>query len=169
MTPAENCPGFPLHCRLPERQCEINQGSIQAFVKLCNKARLLSHESVVIDGAKFRAVNADNKIYVSNNAKKVLLDVEEKISRYMKELDEAAVAEPRLGALTKEDIARVLDYLERRKAQLTEALEQMAGSGGEPHLHHRPGKPPDENEGRHPAKLQRADSSRIGKPSDCSL
>ena len=101
----------------------------RAFVRLCNKAGLLSHESVVIDGSKFRAVNADNKSYVSSNAKKVLLDVEEKISRYMKELDEADAAESRPGALTKEDIAGVLDYLERRKARLTEALEQMAGSG----------------------------------------
>ena len=101
----------------------------RAFVRLCNRAGLLSHESVVIDGSKFRAVNADNKSYVSSNAKKVLLDVEEKISRYMKELDEADAAESRPGALTKEDIVGVLDYLERRKAQLTEALEQMAGSG----------------------------------------
>lgn len=101
----------------------------RAFVRLCNKAGMLSHESVVIDGSKFRAVNADNKSYVSSNAKKVLLDVEEKISRYMKELDEADAAESRPGALTKEDIVGVLDYLERRKAQLTEALEQMAGSG----------------------------------------
>ncbi len=51
----------------------------------------------------------------------------------MKELDEADAAESRPGALTKEDIVGVLDYLERRKAQLTEALEQMAGMG-EPHL-----------------------------------
>ena len=101
----------------------------KVFVRLCNKAGLLSHESVVIDGSKFRAVNADNKSYVSSNAKKVLLDVEEKISRYMKELDEADAAESRPGALTKEDIAGVLDYLERRKAQLTEALEQMEDSG----------------------------------------
>ena len=101
----------------------------RAFVRLCNKAGMLSHESVVIDGSKFRAVNADNKSYVSSNAKKVLLDVEEKTSRYMKELDEADAAESRPGALTKEDIVGVLDYLERRKAQLTEALEQMAGSG----------------------------------------
>lgn len=36
----------------------------RAFVRLCNKAGLLSHESVVIDGSKFRAVNADNKSYV---------------------------------------------------------------------------------------------------------
>lgn len=101
----------------------------KAFVELCNRAGLLSHESVVIDGSKFRAVNADNKSYVSSNAKKVLLDVEEKINRYMKELDETDTVEPRPGALTKEDIAGVLDYLERRKSQLTEALDQMAGSG----------------------------------------
>ena len=101
----------------------------KAFVKLCNKAGLLSHESVVIDGSKFRAVNADNKSYVSSNAKKVLLDVEEKISRYMKELDEIDAAESKPGALKKEDITRVLDYLERRKIQLTEALVQMENSG----------------------------------------
>ena len=101
----------------------------KAFVKLCNKAGLLSHESVVIDGSKFRAVNADNKSYVSSNAKKVLLDVEEKISRYMKELDEIDAAESKPGALKKEDITRVLDYLERRKIQLTEALVQMENNG----------------------------------------
>ncbi len=105
----------------------------KAFVKLCNKAGLLSHESVVIDGSKFRAVNADNKSYVSSNAKKVLLDVEEKLNQYMKELDEIDAAESEPGALTKEDITGVLDYLERRKTQLTEALAQME-SGGENHI-----------------------------------
>ena len=105
----------------------------KAFVKLCNKAGLLSHESVVIDGSKFRAVNADNKSYTNGNAKKVLLDVEEKIGRYMKELDEIDAAESKPGALTKEDIAGVLDYLERRKIQLTDALVQMENSG-ENHL-----------------------------------
>ena len=100
----------------------------RAFVKLCNKAGLLSHESVVIDGSKFRAVNADNKSYVSSNAKKVLLDVEEKISQYMNELDEMDSSESRPGALTKEDITGVLGYLERRKTQLTEALVQLENS-----------------------------------------
>ena len=63
----------------------------KAFVKLCNAAGLHSHESVVIDGSKFRAVNADNKSYVSSNTTKVLLDVEEKINQYMKELDDQMV------------------------------------------------------------------------------
>lgn len=100
----------------------------KAFIKLCNEAGLLSHESVVIDGSKFRAVNADNKSYVSSNAKKVLLDVEEKISQYMQELDDVDCSEAKPGTMTKEDIEGVLDYLERRKVQLTEALAQMEKS-----------------------------------------
>ena len=73
-------------------------------------------------------MNADNKSYVSSNAKKVLLDVEEKISQYMQELDETDCAESKPGAMTKEDIATTLDYLERRKVQLTEALAEMESS-----------------------------------------
>lgn len=101
----------------------------KAFVKLCNKAGLLSHKSVAIDGSKFRAVNADNKTYTVGNAQKVLHDVEEKIGEYMKELDEADAAEAKRGALTKEDIMGVLEYLEGRKKQLTEALSQMESRG----------------------------------------
>ena len=101
----------------------------KAFVKLCNKAGLLSHKSVVIDGSKFRAVNADNKAYTAGNAKKALLGVEEKIGQYMKELDDVDAAEAEPGALTKEDIAGVLEYLERRKKQLTEGLAQMEERG----------------------------------------
>lgn len=93
---------------VPDFRCiadfrEDNAKSIKevfkAFVELCNRAGLLSHESVVIDGSKFRVVNADNKSYVSSNAKKVLLDVEEKISRYMKELDETDTADPQAGCI----------------------------------------------------------------------
>lgn len=73
-------------------------------------------------------MNADNKSYVSSNAKKVLLDVEEKISQYMQELDETDCAESKPGAMAKEDIATTLDYLERRKVQLTEALAEMESS-----------------------------------------
>ena len=87
----------------------------KAFVKLYNKAGLLSHKSVVIDGSKFRAVNADSKTYTIGNANKVLLDVEEKTDKYMKELDEVDAEEAKMGALRKEDITEVLDYLERRK------------------------------------------------------
>lgn len=102
----------------------------KAFVNLCNGAGLLSHESVVIDGSKFRAVNADNKSYISANVSKVLKDIDEKIDRYMSEMDARDKEEAKPGELEKEDLTKVLDYLERRKGQLTDALKKIEESGG---------------------------------------
>lgn len=102
----------------------------KAFVRLCNGAGLLSHESVVIDGSKFRAVNADNKSYISANVAKVLKDIDEKIDQYMNEMDVRDKEEAKPGELGKEDLKKVLDYLERRKGQLTNALKKIEESGG---------------------------------------
>ena len=101
----------------------------KSFVMFCNKAGLLSHESVVIDGSKFRAVNADNKSYTSGNVAKVLKDIDEKIERYMNEMDECDKTESKPGELGKEDISAVLEYLSRRKEQLLKAKEQMEKTG----------------------------------------
>lgn len=101
----------------------------KAFVKLCNHGRLLSHESVVIDGSKFRAVNADNKSYLSSSVPKMIEEIDDKIEGYMKALDEYDTRETKPGELNKEDIAGVLDYLKRRKVQLTDALAQIEASG----------------------------------------
>lgn len=102
----------------------------RAFVRLCNKAGLLSHEAVVIDGSKFRAVNADNKSYISSNVSKGLKDIDEKIEHYMRELDSCDKEESKPGELGKDEIKGVLDYLERRKEQLSGALKQITESDG---------------------------------------
>ena len=102
----------------------------RAFVGLCNEAGLLSHESVVIDGSKFRAVNADNKSYISANVSKVLKDIDEKIDQYMNEMDVRDKEEAKPGELGKEDLSKVLDYLERRKVQLTDALKKSRKAAG---------------------------------------
>lgn len=102
----------------------------RAFVRVCNGAGLLSHESVVIDGSKFRAVNADNKSYISGNTVKVLKDIEGKIDQYMREMDARDKEEAKPGELWKEELKKVLDYLERRKEQLTNALKKIEESGG---------------------------------------
>lgn len=50
--------------------CKDNAKAIKnifrKFVVFCNKAGLLSHEAVMIDGSKFRAVNSDNNRCVEN-------------------------------------------------------------------------------------------------------
>lgn len=103
----------------------------QAFVKLCKKAGLLSQESVVIDGSKFRAVNADNRSYTSGNISKNLKDINEKIENYesyLKELDENDGAE-KPGMLEKEDVNEILGFLAKRKKMLEDTNAELEKSG----------------------------------------
>lgn len=103
----------------------------QAFVKLCKKVGLLSQESVVIDGSKFRAVNADNRSYTSGNISKNLKDINEKIENYesyLKELDENDGAE-KPGMLEKEDVNEILGFLAKRKKMLEDTNAELEKSG----------------------------------------
>jgi len=97
----------------------------RAFVKLCDKAKLLSHEMVVIDGSKFRAVNADQKAYVRQNVSMMIQQADERIEKYMRLLDESDEKEARQEALSPEDIRETLEYLNKRKQQLNDAMAQM--------------------------------------------
>lgn len=99
------------------------------FVMLCNKAGLLSHESAVIDGSKFRAVNSDNNCYVKSNVEKLIAQADERIAKYMDELEKADSEERRSEELSAEDIGEVLKYLEKRKLQLKNALGEIEDSG----------------------------------------
>lgn len=99
------------------------------FVVLCNKAGLLSHETVVIDGSKFRAVNSDNNCYVKKNVEKRIEEADKRIAKYMAELDDNDESERRPEQLAVEDIGSILKYLGKRKIQLTNALAEIDKSG----------------------------------------
>lgn len=100
----------------------------RAFVRLCDKAKLLSHETVVIDGSKFRAVNADQKAYVRQNVQVMLQQADERIEKYMQLLDESDEKETRPEALNQKDILETLEYLNKRKRHLNDAMAQMEGT-----------------------------------------
>jgi len=100
----------------------------KAFVRLCDKAGLVSHETVVIDGSKFRAVNADQKAYVRQNVSVMLEQADERIEKYMRLLDASDKKEARPESLSAEDIRDALEYLNKRKKQLADAMAEMEGS-----------------------------------------
>jgi len=100
------------------------------FVVLCNKAGLLSRETVVIDGSKFRAVNSENNCYVKKNVEKHIEEVDKRIAKYMLELDDNDKSEHRPEQLTGKDIGEILEYLKNRKIRLTNALAEIDKSGG---------------------------------------
>jgi transposase len=85
---------------------------------------------VVIDGSKFRAVNSDNNCYVRSNVVKLIAQAEERIDRYMAELDDNDKSERRPEQLTAEEFGEVLEYLKKRKEQLASALARIDESGG---------------------------------------
>lgn len=99
------------------------------FVRLCDKGKLLSHETVAIDGSKFRAVNSDNNCLVKSNVSKLIVQAEERMAQYLAELDECDQAERRPEQLSKDEIQDILRYLEQRKAQLEEGLAKIEASG----------------------------------------
>lgn len=101
----------------------------KAFVNLCDRAELLSHESVVIDGTKIRAVNANNKSFISSGVSRKIEETNDRIERYMQVLDEYDKRDAKPGELSKEEIAGILDYLNRRKLQLNDVLAQIEASG----------------------------------------
>jgi transposase len=105
------------------------KGVFREFVKLCNKAGLLSNETVVIDGSKFRAVNSDNNCHVKSNVEKLIAQADERIAKYMAELDAADETERRREELTPKDIREVLEYLKGRKIRLEKALSELNECG----------------------------------------
>lgn len=62
------------------------------FTKLCMKMKLYEKE-YAIDGSKFRAVNGRKKMFNQEILNKKLLRIEERLNKYLKELDTADRAE----------------------------------------------------------------------------
>ena len=105
------------------------KGVFREFVTLSNKAGLLSHDTVVIDGSKFRAVNSNNNCYVRENVEKLIHQTDERITKYMAELDDADKTERNPGELTSGEIGEVLEYLRKRKIQLVNARAEIEKCG----------------------------------------
>jgi len=63
------------------------------FLKLCNKAGLLSLETVAIDGTKLRGQNSLNNVYKRGEMENIQKRIEEKIEEYLAELDKEDLKE----------------------------------------------------------------------------
>ena len=85
------------------------------FTKLCTELGLYNKEIGVQDGSKFRAANAkDNNLTESKLNKKLEL-IEEKIAKYLEELDKSDAEEGDPQTYTKEEIEEMLREVMERK------------------------------------------------------
>jgi hypothetical protein len=64
------------------------------FVELCREMGLLATASVAVDGSKFKAVNNRDRNFTRAKVERRRAQLEERISRYLSQLDTAGRQEP---------------------------------------------------------------------------
>jgi macrodomain Ter protein organizer (MatP/YcbG family) len=88
---------------------------------------------VAIDGSKFLAVNNRSRNFSREKLKRVLKDIDEKIQRYLAELDQQDESLPPATSAPTEALKVKLDHLRKRQAHF-QSLEHQLEQSGEPQL-----------------------------------
>jgi transposase len=106
----------------------------QKFVALCRGLDLLDASIVVIDGSKFKAVNAKTKSFTREKLKRRLGEIDAAIEKYLVELDRADEVLSKTGMTVPmarlERAIKKLAYC-RREANALKAIERRMDSSGE--------------------------------------
>jgi transposase len=99
------------------------------FSKLCNEWNLYGKELAAIDGSKFRACNSKKNNYSSKKLARLLRYIDEKINRYMNDLDKGDIAESADRKPDTEEIKKRIEELNKRKEKYQTYQQQLAESG----------------------------------------
>jgi transposase len=105
------------------------------FILLCRKLELFGGELVAIDSTKIKAQNSKGRNYSEAKLKALLAEIENKVSAYLKELDQSdaqeeasrADSEPRLSG---EELKEKITQLKERKKELESLAQDLGKSGG---------------------------------------
>jgi len=100
------------------------------FTLLCRRLQLFGGELVAIDSTKIKAQNAKGRNYSAARLAALQKELEEKLSSYLAELDEADVSEGRGPAqLSAAELKEKIAHLEKRKAELEAVAPEVAEKG----------------------------------------
>jgi len=102
---------------------------LKAFVRMCIELDLYSTEVGVQDGSKFRASNSkDNNVTETKLQKKLEL-AEEKLNKYLEELDKYDKEESDAKKYTKEEIEAKIEEIKKRKDHYNDLQNRMKEDG----------------------------------------
>jgi len=100
------------------------------LVRLCRKMDLFGAELLAVDGTKIKAQNSPAKNWSQDKLEKQLARAEERLSQYLKDIDEADTQnQPHCHALTKEQLQQKIEKLREHKKQTQERLETLKQNG----------------------------------------
>jgi len=99
------------------------------FTKLCDEWGLFGKELVAIDGSKFRACNSKRNNYSVKKLQRHIKYIDEKIDKYMQELDEGDDAEVNDRKPDVKEIKERIQELRNRKKKYEAYKEELKESG----------------------------------------
>lgn len=101
----------------------------KAFVRMCAELGIYSKEVGVQDGSKFKANNSKDNNVTESKLKKKLEIAEEKICKYLEEMDKLDKEESDSQKYTKEELEKKMQMLSDRKDYYNDLLDQMKEEG----------------------------------------
>jgi transposase len=99
------------------------------FIRFCKRSDLFGGELVAIDGSKFKASNARDRNFSRGKLKDRLKETDEKIDRYLKELDENDKKEGGFHKKSAEELKEIIAHLKKRKKDLSRLDQRMEKTG----------------------------------------
>jgi transposase len=104
------------------------KGVFKEFVKLCMGLDLYGSKLVAVDGVKFKAVNSLDKNFNRKNLSYRLKAIDERISKYISEMEEADRKEEQVRSKHANLLEEKVKKLMRRREEYTELLRKLKES-----------------------------------------
>jgi transposase len=99
------------------------------FTVVCSELNLYSAELVAIDGSKFYAVNATHKNFTARMLKRKIQELDERIKRYLRDMDEQDLKESGTKDVSAEELNKKIEFLKQRREQFSSLKQDMEDNG----------------------------------------
>jgi transposase len=117
-------------CNFRKDNPEALKKTFREFSLWCAKQGLCDKELVAVDGTKIRANANRHSIHTAKGTEKMLSEVNEKIEKYLKLLDETDANERDETKPSAETVRSILAHLSEKKAELTSRKAEIEANGG---------------------------------------
>jgi len=98
------------------------------FTLICKRLELFGGEIVSIDGSKFKACNSKKRNFNEAKLKKRLREIDEKIEKYLAELEENDAKETIEKRPSKEEMRKKIEDFKKRKSEYLQLLGKLKKS-----------------------------------------
>lgn len=99
------------------------------FIQFCKQEGLFGGDLVALDGSKFKASNARDRNFSRAKLKDRMKELDEKIDRYLKELDENDEKESGFPKKSADELQEIIDHFKNRKKVFKRIDKKMKETG----------------------------------------